>query len=595
MRKRANPVDAQGARFRPRPASARTVGNEDIAAVFDDIAGLLEIEGANPYRIRAYRNAASTLRAFAPDVAKLIGSGQPLPKLPGIGDDLAGKIREIATTGESALLSRLRQEVPPALVELMTVGGLGPKRIVRLYHDLGVETPQQLYDAAKANRIRRLHGFGEKTQEKILRSLQARLQAGRRLPLAAAAPSADKLAAYLRRVPGVTDVTVAGSFRRMRDTVGDLDIVVAAASPAAVMSQFLAYPEVNEVLTHGPTRASIVLHSGLQVDLRVIDGAVYGAALVYFTGSKAHNIAIRRRAQQRDLKISEYGVFKGSRRIAGDSEASVYKALGLALIPPELREDRGEIEAAERGRLPKLIELGDLRGDLHAHTSATDGANSLEEIADAARAAGLEYLAITDHSRSLKVAHGLDVDALLRQMERIDALNEGLKGITLLKGVEVDILENGDLDLPDDVLARLDIVIGAVHSHFGLSQRQQTRRLLRAMEHRYFTLLAHPFCRLIGEREGLEVDMPAVIKAARQRGCCVELNAQSKRMDLFDIYCRQAKDEGVLVCIDSDAHHAADFANLRYGVGQARRGWLEKGDVLNTRTLGELRRYLKAH
>jgi DNA polymerase (family 10) len=578
---------------RHRPAMRRgAVSNADIAAVFEDIAGLLELEDANPYRIRAYRNAARTLRGYAPDIATLLEKGGTLPKLAGIGEDLSAKIREIVETGDCALRTRLHREVPPALVQLLSIGGLGPKRVRQLYHDLGIETPQQLYDAARSGRIRRLHGFGEKTQAKLLGAVAARLQTGRRHPLAFVAATADKLAAALRQVPGVAEVTVAGSFRRMRDTVGDLDILVATADPAPAMRRFLDDPEVAEVLAHGPTRAGVVLRSGLQVDLRVIEPAAFGAALVYFTGSKAHNIAIRRRAQQRGLKISEYGVFRGTRRIAGDSEASVYAALGLDEIPPELREDRGEIDAAEHGRLPRLVVLSDLRGDLHAHTRATDGADTLEDLAAAAQAAGFEYLAITDHSRHLKVAHGLDVSALRRQMARIDALNGRLKGITLLKGIEVDILENGALDLPDDVLADLDVVVGAVHDHFGLSRREQTRRLLQALDNRYLGILAHPGARLLGEREPLDLDMTAVIQAAARNGCCLELNSQPQRMDLDDEYCRQAQEQGVLISIASDAHRASDFANLRYGVGQARRGWLRKVDVLNTRSLDELRRIL---
>ncbi|WP_051748425.1 DNA polymerase/3'-5' exonuclease PolX [Nevskia soli] len=569
------------------------IDNAGIAAIFEEVADLLELKNDNPFRIRAYRNAARSVRAFTPDIATLIGSGQELPKLPGIGDDLAAKIHEIVDTGSSALRERLRRQVPPALVELLAVPGLGPKRVQRLYHELGVETPQQLHDAAKSGRIGQLHGFGRKLQDKLLQAVEMKLQTGKRMPLALAAPTAEKLLGYLRQAQGAAEVVVAGSYRRMRDTVGDLDVVVAAAASAKIMQHFLAFPEIGEVLASGPTRASVLLRSGLQVDLRVIDKEAYGAALVYFTGSKAHGIAIRRRAQEQGLKLSEYGVFRGEQRIAGGTEASVYRALGLAEIPPELREDCGEIEAAEKGRLPRLLELQDLKGDLHAHSKATDGANTLEEMAAAARDAGLQYLAITDHSRRLKIAHGLDADALLQQMERIDTLNGQLKGITLLKGIEVDILENGDLDLPDEVLARLDLVVGAVHSHFALPRARQTRRILRAMEHRYFTILAHPLGRLIGEREMLDVDLPEVIAGARRRGCALELNAQPQRMDLFDIHCRAAKEQGVPICINSDAHRTGDFTNLRYGVGQARRGWLEKGDVLNTRTLPQLRQYLK--
>ncbi|HEX7972176.1 MAG TPA: PHP domain-containing protein [Thiobacillus sp.] len=359
------------------------------------------------------------------------------------------------------------------------------------------------------------------------------------------------------------------------------------------MQHFTAYDEVADVISAGATRASVVLKSGLQVDLRVVAQQAYGAALHYFTGSRAHNIAIRRMAQARGLKLNEYGVFRGAERVAGDDEASVYRSVGLPFIPPELRENRGEIEAAHAGRLPALVELPDLRGDLHAHTTATDGHDSLRDMALAAKAQGLEYLAITEHSRRLAMAHGLDPQRLARQCDEIDRLNPELDGITLLKGIEVDILEDGSLDLPDDVLGRLDLVVGAVHSQFNLSRARQTARILRAMDHPHFSLLAHPSGRLIDRRAPYDVDMLRLIRHARARGCFLELNAHPERLDLLDSQCQMAKEEGVLVSIDSDAHSTFDFSNLKYGVGQARRGWLEKDDVLNTRPLAALRRLLK--
>lgn len=570
-----------------------TTSNADIAAIFDEIADILEIEGANPYRIRAYRNAARTVAAHGTDLAALIGRGDPLPKLPGIGEDLAGKIHEIATTGSCSLRERLRQQVPPALVELLQVAGIGPKRVKLLYHDLGIETAEQLLEAARAGRVRKLHGFGARTESKLVDALQARLAPDRRRPLAVAAVSADALIADLRECHGVTSVTVCGSFRRMRDTVGDLDILAVTTDPQVVMQALVRHPTVRETASQGPTRATVVLRSGLQVDLRAIEPQAEGAALVYFTGSKAHNIAIRRIARKHGLKISEYGVFRGARRIAGDTEESVYRTIGLPPIPPELRENRGEIEAAAAGELPQLVERGDLRGDLHAHTRSSDGTMDLSAMAQAARAAGLEYLAITDHSRHLRIAHGLDESRLLRQVDEIAALNARLKGITLLAGIEVDILEDGSLDLTDPVLARLDIVVGAVHGGFGLPRRKQTLRLQRAMAHPHFHVLAHPSCRLIDERAPIDVDMNAVIAAAAQRGCWLELNAQPQRMDLIDTQCYEAREHGVLISIASDAHGPRDFSWLRYGVGQARRGWLRAEDVVNTRSLAELRNLLQ--
>ena len=569
------------------------VHNADITAIFTEIADLLEIQAANPFRIRSYRNAARILGDLPQEVRVLMERGEDLTHLPGIGNDLAGKINEIVSTGQCSLLDRLHRELPPAITELLKIPGLGPKRVKTLYHDLDVQTVEQLLRAAQDGRIRALPGFGEKTEQNILQAVQAHAMQNRRFKLATAAQYAETLHAFLQAIPGVQQVAVAGSFRRMRETVGDLDILVAAAPDSAVMQFFTAYDEVAEVFSAGETRSSILLKSGIQVDLRVVAQQSYGAALHYFTGSKAHNIAIRRIAQHLGLKINEYGVFRGAQRIAGDTEESVYRAVGLPYIEPELREDRGEIEAARAGRLPKLVELSDLRGDLHAHTRATDGHDTLRDMALAAKAMGLEYLAITEHSRRLTVAHGLDPQKLARQCDEIDRLNEQLNGITLLKGIEVDILDGGSLDLPDTVLAQLDLVIGAVHSRFDLSRARQTERILRAMDHPHFTLLAHPSGRLIEQREPYDVDMLRIIRHAKERGCFLELNAHPERLDLLDSQCQSAKEEGVLVSINSDAHSRFDFGNLKYGVGQARRGWLEKNDVLNTRNLSALRKLLK--
>lgn len=570
------------------PLNDMPVHNADIAATLEEIADLLEIEGANPFRIRAYRNAARTLSELSQDARVLLGKGGDLKRLPGIGDDLAAKIAEIIATGSCSLLQRLHKELPPAITELLQIPGLGPKRVKALHHDLDVQTVEQLYRAARDGRIRALPGFGEKTELNIQQAVEAHVSQARRFKLATAAQYAEALRAFLQAIPGVAQVTVAGSFRRMRETVGDLDILVTAAEPYPVMQHFTTYDEVAEVLSAGSTRGSIVLKCGLQVDLRVVADTSYGAALHYFTGSKAHNIAIRRIAQKLGLKVNEYGVFRDSSRIAGETEESVYRAVGLPYIEPELREDRGEIEAARAGRLPHLVELADLRGDLHAHTKATDGHDSLRDMARAAQALGFEYLAITEHSRRLTVAHGLDPLRLLRQCDEIDQLNRELRGITMLKGIEVDILEDGSLDLPDDVLARLDLVVGAVHSKFDLSRAKQTERILRAMERPHFTLLAHPTGRLIEQRAPYDVDMLRIIRQAKNRGCFLELNAHPERLDLLDTYCQMAKDEGVLVSINSDAHSSFDFTSLRFGIGQARRGWLEKRDVLNTRPLAEL-------
>lgn len=582
------------------------VHNADIARVFEEIADLLDLEESNPFRIRAYRNAARTVAGLRFDIAAHLAQGEELPKLPGIGADLAAKMREIAQTGTCALRERLRGHLPSGIADLLHIPGLGPKRVRALYRELEVHTPQQLQRAALDGRLRGLTGFGARTEENLLAATRAHLSKSRRFKLVIAAQYADALVKWLRAAPGAAAIVVAGSFRRMKETVGDLDILVSGpvSGPGgrtvsgnagrAIMERFASYPEIRKRLAAGETRASALLDCGLQVDLRVVAGESFGAALHYFTGSKAHNIAIRRLAQEKGLKVNEYGVFRGQRRVAGETEESVYSALGLRYIPPELREDQGEIEAARRGELPCLVELADLRGDLHVHTRATDGHNSLREMAEAARARRLDFIAVTEHSRRERQAHGLDPVRLAKQIDEIDRLNPELGGITLLKGIEVDILADGSLDLPDSVLARLDLVVGAVHSSFNLTRAQQTERILAAMERPQFTLLAHPSGRLIGEREPYDVDMLAVIRKARSRGVFLELNAHPERLDLTEVHCRMARDEGVLVSINSDAHSTQDFDCLAWGIGQARRGWLEKRHVLNARPLGELRRLLAA-
>jgi DNA polymerase (family 10) len=570
------------------------VHNADVAAIFDEMADLLEIRGENPFRVRAYRNAARTLRDLGRDAKDMIEAGEDLSRLPGIGKDLAGKIRQVIETGRLPALAAVEKKVPPELVELLRLPGLGPRRVQELHRRLHVKSLAGLAAAARARRLRDLPGFGKTTERKILEAIEARSSRERRFRLAAAAPYAEGLAAYLREVPGVENVVVAGSFRRFRETVGDLDILVTASRKSPVLKRLSEYDEVREVRAQGATRSTVTLRSGIQVDVRAVAPESFGAALVYFTGSKAHNIAIRRIAVKKGLKINEYGVFRQSRRIAGKTEESVYRTLGLSWIPPELRENRGEIEAAASGALPHLVETSDLRGDLHAHSVATDGRNSVREMAVAAREFGLEYLAMTEHSRRLTMAKGLDPKRLAAEGERIDRLNEELEGITLLKGIEVDILEDGRLDLPDSALARLDVVVGAVHGKFGLPRARQTERILRAMDNRYFTVLAHPTGRLLGERDAYDVDMERIIRHAAERGCFLEVNAHPERLDLLDTQCQMARAEGVLIAVDSDAHSIVEFGNLRYGVGQARRGWLEKKDVANTRTLRQLRKLLAA-
>ena len=570
------------------PASG-AVHNADIAAALDEIADILEIEEANPFRVRAYRNAARVVNELPTETAAMIARGDDLAELPGVGKDLAQKIEELAETGTTELLKELRKQMPSALVEVLRLPGMGPKRVKLLHDRLHIKTLPQLRQALDDGRVGRLPRFGEKLSQRIRQAVAAKYSAPGRMKLATAAQYAEPLADYLRKLPGVGQVAIAGSYRRARETVGDIDVVVTAEDAAPIVDAFAAYPEVARVVDRGPTKSTVALRSGLQVDIRVMAPECYGAALVYFTGSKAHNIAIRRIAQDRGLKISEYGVFRGKRRIAGDTEESVYRAIGLPFMEPELREDRGEIDAARRNALPDLIKLTDIRGDLHAHTTATDGRNSLREMALGAKERGYDYVAITEHSRHVTVAHGMDPARLKRQIAQIDALNREKLGIAVLKGIEVDILDDGRLDLPDTALAHLDLVVAAVHSKFALGRDQQTERILHALDNPYVTILAHPTGRLIGEREPYDVDMAAILKKAKARGCFVELNAHPDRLDLLDTHCRMAKDLGVLVSINTDAHAVVEYANMRFGVGQGRRGWLGKEDVLNTRPLAALR------
>lgn len=562
--------------------------NTEIAVKLEEIADLLEIEEENPFRIRAYRNAARTLRGLGREVAAMLKAGEDLSELPGIGKDLAAKISELVESGSTEILDKLHRELPESLSALLAVPGLGPKRVKVLHEALGVDTPEALARAAKAGKLRSLPGFGAKTEARVLEALGAGETTARRFGLAEVTAQAEALVEHLQGARGVGKVTVAGSFRRRRETVGDLDILAIAAKPEPVMQRFVEFNAVARVASRGPTRSTLFLKNGLQVDLRVVPKESYGAALHYFTGSKAHNIRVRARARGAGLKINEYGVYRGARRIAGATEAEVFRAVGLPFVPPELREDRGEIEAALAGRLPRLVERADLRGDLHAHTTASDGRLGLEALARAARAAGLDYLAITDHAQHLGIVRGLDAGGLARQGEAIDRLNEKLRGIRLLKGVEVDILPDGRLALPDEALRGLDVVIAAVHTSQGLSRAKQTARVLRALEHPAVAILAHPTGRLLGERGPMQLDLERIAAAAARRGVALELNTQPARLDLDDVGCRAARDAGALVSIASDAHDAAGFVTLDDGVTQARRGWLEAGNVLNTRPLRSL-------
>lgn len=566
------------------------IHNAECAAVFAEIADMLEIQGANPFRVRAYRNAARTIADYGRDIPSMLADGGELVRIPSIGPDLASKLREIAQTGTCELQQTLRRALPGAIVQLLDVPGLGAKRVKALHDALRIETLEQLRVETKNGHVRALPGFGAKTEAQLLDALDERLRrTPRRCLLPVATDVLAPLLERLRAVPGVIEAVAAGSVRRRRETVGDLDILVSARDAAAVAEAFTRGDAVERVLAKGKTRSSIVLACGLQVDLRVVDADAFGAALVYFTGSKAHNIALRRIAQAAGLKINEYGVFRGEERIAGATEASVYDAIGLQWVPPELREGRGEIEAARAGTLPTLIERGDLLGDFHVHTDASGGRDGLYALAQAARLRGLGYLAVTDRARDAGRGRTADFTWLLRQLDEIDRLNASFDDFVLLKGVEAGIRDDGSLDVPADVLDRLEIVVGAVRDGFDLPRDAQTARMLRAIDDPHLTIVAHPAGRLLGERDDCDVDLPRVIAHAAARGCSVELDAQPQRLDLPDVWCREAAKAGVPVAIGSDAMSVDELGYLDGGVDQARRGWLTPREVLNTRTLAQLR------
>jgi DNA polymerase (family 10) len=566
------------------------VHNSDVAAVFMEIADLLEISNGNPFRIRAYRNAARTVEMLAPSLQTLVEEERDLAELPGIGHDLAARIAEIVHGGTCELREQLRRDLPPDIDKLLRVPGLGPKRVKLLFDERGIHTPQQLLEAAQAGQLHTIHGLGEKAEQRILEAVQAQLSKKKRFGIGVAAGIVEPLVRYLQQSPAAGRVEAAGSYRRMKETVGDIDIVASSGQTAEVTRHFVEYPQVARVLSHGDTRASVELQGGFQVDLRVVEPASFGAALHYFTGSKAHNIEIRKLAQKRDLKLNEYGMFAREERIAGETEEAVFSAVGLPFIAPELRENRGEIEAARDGHLPHLVTLHDLKGVLHTHTTA--GASLRDMLLEAQRRK-MAYLGICDQSKGEGVAQGLDAGQLARQIDEIDQLNAGLHGITVLKGVEVGVLADGRLDLPDGLLSRFDYAIAAVRSDFDLSKEAQTLRILRAMDNRFIRILAHPTGRVLSEREPYALDMGRVIAHAKDRHCVLELNARPDRLDINDGYCLMARDEGVLVAIDPEARITADFDDLRFGIGQARRGWLERKHVLNARTLAQLRTWLE--
>jgi DNA polymerase (family 10) len=571
------------------------VHNREIAGIFKEIADLLDIEGENQFRVRAYRNAARTMSNLSTGVADMVEQGEDLSKLPGIGKDLAGKIKEIVHTGSLKMLDELRKNTEPQLREMMKIGSLGPKRVKKLHEELDVNNVEELEKAAESGKVRVIKGFGKKTEQSILRDAK-KVKKGKkekRFLWIEIEEYAEPLVEYMQKHEGISRITVAGSYRRKQETVGDLDVLVICEDSKPVMDHFTSYDEVGRIISKGETRSSVVLRSGIQVDLRVLHEESYGSAMHYFTGSKSHNVAIRKIAVNQGLKINEYGVFKGDRRVAGRTEEEVYDQVGLPYIEPELRENRGEIEAAREGCLPKLVTLEDIRGDLQIHTEASDGSASLRSMAEEARNMGYEYLAITDHSKRVTMAQGLNAERLGEQIEEIEKLNERAADFRIIRSCEVDILEDGSLDLENEILEELDVVIGAVHYYMNLPRKKQTQRIIRAMDNPHFNILAHPTGRLIGSREPYEIDIEQIMKAAKERGCFLEINADPTRLDLNDIHCKMAKEIGLKVPVSTDAHSVRGLRQMRLGVSQARRGWLTAEDVLNTHSWAEIKKLLK--
>lgn len=566
------------------------VHNHEIATVFQKLADLLEIQGASQFRVRAYRNAARTIESQSASIAEMIRKGQDLRELPGIGSDLAEKIREYVRTGGLRKLDELEKKIPGGVSTLMTISGLGPKKARALYESLGISTLQELTEAARKGELAGIRGFGRKTEQKILAEVTRKSGQLMRMKFINAQEIAQAYLAHMRTIGAVRQVVAAGSYRRKKETVGDLDILVVCEGPEQVMDRFIGFEEVDTVVSKGTTRSSVVLRSGLQVDLRVVPEESYGAALHYFTGSREHSIAVRKIAQKKGLKINEYGIFRGDKQVGGRTEEEVYRSVGLPYIEPELRENRGEIEAAQKEDLPRLITLEDIKGDLHAHTNLTDGRNTLEEMVEAARNRGYEYLAITNHSPQVTVARGISSHVLMKQLEEIDRISERCPGISILKSSEVDIRKDGSLDYPDDVLDQLDFTVCSIHYHQHLSREKQTERVLKAMDNPHFTIFGHPTGRLINEREPYEIDLERIIEGARERGCFLELNAHPDRLDLDDISCSAARQAGVMIAISTDSHSIFNLGYMALGVNQARRGWIETGDVLNCLGVEDLKR-----
>ena len=561
--------------------------NREVAGLFDKMADILEFKGENPFKIRAYRKASRILGDLTQDIEEITEEGN-LKDIPGIGEGMAEKIVEYLKTGKISKFEEIRKGVSDELIAIMNIPGMGPKTLSMFHKEIGIANLSQLERTLENGSLIGLPGVGGKKVENLKRGIQLLKQSKGRMNLGIAFPVAKRIVESLREKVRASKIEWAGSLRRMRENIGDIDLLATGPDKEKILQAFTRLSEVKEILVSGETKASVIVEGGIQVDLRVVEEESYGAALQYFTGSKGHNIHLRGIAKAQGIKINEYGVFKGKKKIGGKEEKDIYQVLGMQWMEPELREDRGEIEASQENRLPRLVQESEIKGDLHVHSKWSDGTSSIEEVARAAQKRGYQYVAICDHSKSLRIAHGLDESRLMKQMDEIDRLNDRLKDLRILKGTEVDIQVDGKLDFPDRVLEKLDWVVAGIHSGFKQERQKMTQRILRALENPYVHILAHPSGRILGERDPYAVELEEVIEAAERYGKALEINAYFERLDLDDLHCRKAKELGVRLAIGTDAHHIEQMWMISLGIAVAKRGWLESPDLLNTLSLRNL-------
>lgn len=568
--------------------------NLELSRIFEQIARILKIKGENPFKIRAYEKITLVLENLPIDIETIYYQGG-LSNIPGVGTGIAKKIEEFLTTGKLEYYEKLKETIPSGVIELLDISEVGPKTAKLLYEQLDIDNIEKLEKAVRQHQIKDLPGMGEKSETNILRGIGLYKRRKERFLLGLALPLAEEIVKNLSRLDETDKISFAGSLRRKKETIGDIDILVTSQKPEKIMKTFISFPHVREILAEGPTKSSVITKDDIHIDVRVVEPISFGAALQYFTGSKAHNIKLRELAVKRSLKINEYGVFdvKTDRRVAGEREEEIYQILNLPFIPPELREDRGEIKAAQENKLPKLMEYSQIKGDLHLHTKWSDGAHTIRQMAEAAKKRGYKYIAITEHSQSLKFAGGLTEERLKEQIEEIQKLNREFDGFTILTGIEVDIKSDDSLDFSDEILSRLDIVIAAIHSGFKQESKIITERLVGAMQNRFVSIIAHPTGRLIGYRESYQVDINKMMNIAAETGTILEINAYPERLDLNDVYCRMAKEKGVQLAIETDAHSIDGLEFMNLGVDVARRGWLEEKDIINTLPLDKLVKRLK--